>query len=96
MKAGDFFEHPVKNTGKMVRLIAISSDVCDNCIFKCKGNCESADIGIRQHDITGSCSIDKVIYQQYEDNPLKTNDFFRLSILDFFLAYLLMMKFHHL
>lgn len=70
MNAGDIFEHPVKNTGKMVRLIAVSSDVCDNCIFKGRDNCESDDIGIRQHDITGSCSIDKVIYQQYEEKPL--------------------------
>lgn len=72
MKAGDIFEHPVKNTGKMVRLIAVRSDVCDNCIFKSKGNCESDDIGIRQHDITGSCSIDKVIYQQCKDKTLKS------------------------
>lgn len=66
MKAGDVFEHPVKNTGETVKLIAVDSDICDNCIFDAFG-CESIDIGIRRRDITGLCSIDKVIYQLYEN-----------------------------
>lgn len=72
MKAGDIFEHPVKDTGKTVKLIAVESDICAGCIFKDDG-CESDDIGIRQRNITGSCSIDNVIYQLYEDNKLKSN-----------------------
>ena len=71
MKAGDIFEHPVKDTGKTVKLIAVESDICAGCIFK-DGRCESDDIGIRQRNIIGSCSIDNVIYQLYEDNKLKS------------------------
>ena len=71
MKAGDIFEHPVKYTETTVKLIAVESDICTGCIFK-DGRCESDDIGIRQRNITGSCSIDNVIYQLYEDNKLKS------------------------
>lgn len=65
MKAGDIFEHPVKDTGKTVKLIAVSSKECAGCIFN-NNLCKSDSIGIRRHKITGSCSIDKVIYQLYE------------------------------
>ncbi|WP_099463370.1 hypothetical protein [Parabacteroides provencensis] len=66
MKIGDIFEHPVKDTGKTVKLVAVRGEICDNRIFKAPIGCESSDIGKRRHDITGSCSIDKVIYQLYE------------------------------
>lgn len=66
MKAGEFFEHPVKNTGKKIKLIAVSSDRCADCIFNTAG-CESDEIGKRHRDITGSCSIDKVVYQLHEN-----------------------------
>lgn len=62
MKAGDIFEHPFKDTGKKVKLIAVSGDTCANCIFNASG-CESDEIGKRHRDITGSCSIDEVVYQ---------------------------------
>jgi hypothetical protein len=66
MKAGDIFEHPVKDTEKTVKLVAVQGEICANCIFKEINGCESSDIGKRRHDITGSCSLDKVIYQLYE------------------------------
>ena len=62
MKAGDIFEHPVKDTEKKTKLIAVSGDTCANCIFNADG-CESDEIGKRHSDITGSCSIDEVVYQ---------------------------------
>lgn len=69
MKDGDIFEHPIKDTGVVVKLRAVSSDVCANCIFNAAIGCESDEIGKRHHDITGSCSIDKVIYQLINDTP---------------------------
>jgi hypothetical protein len=72
MKAGDIFEHPVKDTGKTVKLVAVRGEICANCIFKGITGCESSDIGKRRHDITGSCSIDKVIYQLYENKKIET------------------------
>lgn len=65
MKAGDIFEHPVKDTGKAVKLVAVRGEICANCIFKATTGCESSDIGKRRRDITGSCSLDGVIYQLY-------------------------------
>lgn len=38
------------------------------CIFKATTGCESSDIGKRRRDITGSCSLDGVIYQLYIKN----------------------------
>lgn len=66
MKAGDVFEHPVKDTGKKVKLIAVSSDTCADCIFNSR-DCQSDKIGERHRDLTGSCSIDKVVYQLYKE-----------------------------
>lgn len=66
MKAGDIFEHPIKETGYKVKLIAVSSDICAGCIFN-PPDCQSDDIGKRHHDITGSCSLDKVVYQLYKE-----------------------------
>lgn len=68
MKAGDIFEHPVRDTGKKIKLIAVSGDTCANCIFRgtnfsVNTDCESDSIGKRHRDITGSCSIDEVVYQ---------------------------------
>ncbi len=67
IEVGDIFEHPVKDTGKTVKLVAVRGDVCDNCIFKGITGCESSDIGKRRHDITGSCSLNGVIYQLYNN-----------------------------
>lgn len=66
MKAGDIFEHPIKETGNKVKLIAVSSDRCADCIFN-SPDCKSDKIGRRRRDITGSCAIDKVVYQLYKE-----------------------------
>lgn len=66
MKAGDIFEHPIEGTEKKVKLIAVSSDKCADCIFD-SSDCKSDKIGRRRRDITGSCAIDKVVYQLYKD-----------------------------
>lgn len=65
MKAGDIFEHPIEGTGKKVKLITVSSDKCADCIFD-SSDCKSDKIGRRLRNITGSCVIDKVVYQLYK------------------------------
>lgn len=34
MKAGDIFEHPVKDTGKAVKLVAVRGEICANAFSK--------------------------------------------------------------
>lgn len=74
MKAGDIFEHPVKDTDEVVKLVAVRGYTCKGCIFRgrvfsANTHCISDDIGQRRRDITGSCSEDGVIYKLYK----KTN-----------------------
>lgn len=97
MKSGTIFDHPTKDGG-VVRLMAVESYTCTGCVFNSSyPSCENQEIGMRDRNITDTCSDNAVIFvkaragqvshyayckKSYTNDPLKFDAGYMESISD--------------